>query len=104
MAGHQRRTTGPGALILDRTRDVEIGTGTDLRRLAVSLAVNRFVIAFATGYTLSVLPIGLGPNMMRLLAGNTQHVVAGMDGNRTHLGRLSTAPRTVLKTVRPTSM
>ena len=24
--------------------------------------------------------------------------LAGMDGNRTHLGRLSTAPQTVLKT------
>jgi hypothetical protein len=31
-------------------------------------------------------------------AGPVPHVVAGMDGNRTHLGRLSTAPQTVLKT------
>src|SRR5438105_15803186 len=29
--------------------------------------------------------------------------VAGMDGNRTHLGRLSTAPQTVLKTAEGTS-
>src|SRR5207302_9245840 len=32
-----------------------------------------------------------------------QECLAGMDGNRTHLGRLCTAPQTVLKTARGTS-
>jgi hypothetical protein len=37
------------------------------------------------------------------LGGLLKKPLAGMDGNRTHLGRLSTAPRTVLKTAEGTS-
>ncbi len=38
------------------------------------------------------------PKILSSAAGPVPHVVAGMDGNRTHQGRLSTAPQTVLKT------
>src|SRR5262245_44212871 len=88
-------TSGPSTVLW--IGSVEFGTGTDFQRMAVTVAVKCFITGFATEAGQSQLHPGQH-KILRSAAGSVPHVVAGMDGNRTHLGRVSTAPQTVLKT------
>ena len=61
-------------------------------RMKARLMLERLVIASSLAVILAV------------IAGKTWRNLAGMDGNRTHPGRLNSAPQTVLKTAEGTSL